>query len=83
MTTKADMKRLLSKGFTGKEAGRLIFHDNWLADTGRGGFLSEKDVSSLKAGLKGDKDIKEYNLYPALQVCRLHAQGSQDSSSGG
>jgi len=66
MTTKADIKRLLSKGFTGKEAGRLIFHDNWLADTGRGGFLSEKDVSSLKAGLKGDKDIKEYNSYIRL-----------------
>ena len=66
MTTKADIKRLLSKGFTGKEAGRLIFHDNWLADTGRGGFLSEKDVSSLKAWLKGDKDIKEYNSYIRL-----------------
>jgi len=66
MTTKADIKRLLSKGFTGKEAGRLIFHDNWLADTGRGGFLSEKDVSSIKAGLRGDKDIKEYNSYIRL-----------------
>ena len=66
MTTKADIKRLLSKGFTGKEAGRLVFKDNWLADTGRGGFLSEKDVSSLKAGLKGDKDIKEYNSYIRL-----------------
>lgn len=66
MPTKTDVKRLLSKGLTGKEAGRLVFKDNWLADTGRGGFLSEKDVSSLKAGLKGDKDIKEYNSYIRL-----------------
>lgn len=66
MTTKADIKRLLSKGFTGKEAGRLIFHDNWLADTGRGGFLSERDMASLKAGLRTDRDIKEYNSYVRL-----------------
>lgn len=66
MPTKTDVKRLLSKGLTGKQAGRLVFKDNWLTDTQRGGFLSEKDVSSLKAGLKSDKDIKEYNSYIRL-----------------
>lgn len=66
MVKKADLKKILTKGLTGKEAGRLIFYDNWLTDTGRGGFLSEKDVSSLKAGLKGDRDIKEYNSYIRL-----------------
>ena len=66
MPTKTDVKRLLSKGLTGKEAGRLVFKDNWLTDTQRGGFLSEKDVSSLKAGLKSDKDIKEYNSFIRL-----------------
>jgi hypothetical protein len=66
MPTKADIKKILSKGLTGREAGKLIFQDNWLADTGRGGFLSERDMSSIKAGLKTDRDIKEYNSYVRL-----------------
>ena len=66
MPTKADIKKILSKGLTGREAGKLVFQDNWLADTGRGGFLSERDISSIKAGLRSDKDIKEYNSYIRL-----------------
>lgn len=66
MPTKADVKKILSKGLTGKEAGKLIFQDNWLVDTSRGGFLSERDMASLKAGLKTDRDIKEYNSYVRL-----------------
>ena len=50
MPTKTDIKKILSKGLTGKQAGKLIFQDNWLVDTRRGGFLSERDMSSLKAG---------------------------------
>ena len=66
MPTKTDIKRLLSKGLTGREAGKLIFQDNWLVDTRRGGFLSERDMSSIKAGLRTDRDIKEYNSYVRL-----------------
>jgi len=66
MATKTDIKKILSKGLTGREAGKLIFQDNWLVDTSRGGFLSERDMSSLKAGLKTDRDIKEYNSYVRL-----------------
>ncbi len=66
MPTKADVKKILSKGLTGKEAGKLVFQDNWMVDTRRGGFLSEKDMASLKAGLKTDRDIKEYNSYVRL-----------------
>jgi len=66
MPTKADIKKILSKGLTGKQAGKLIFQDNWLVDTRRGGFLSERDMASLKAGLKTDRDIKEYNSYVRL-----------------
>ncbi len=66
MATKTDIKKILSKGLTGKQAGKLIFQDNWLVDTRRGGFLSERDMSSLKAGLKTDRDIKEYNSYVRL-----------------
>lgn len=66
MPTKMDIKKVLSKGLTGREAGKLIFQDNWLVDTRRGGFLSERDMSSIKAGLKTDRDIKEYNSYVRL-----------------
>ena len=66
MPTKTDIKKILSKGLTGREAGKLIFQDNWLVDTRRGGFLSERDMSSIKAGLKTDRDIKEYNSYVRL-----------------
>ena len=66
MPTKADIKKILSKGLTGREAGKLVFQDNWLADTGRGGFLKDRDISSIKAGLRSDKDIKEYNSYIRL-----------------
>lgn len=66
MPTKTDIKKILSKGLTGREAGKLIFLDNWLVDTRRGGFLSERDMASLKAGLKTDRDIKEYNSYVRL-----------------
>ena len=66
MPTKTDIKKILSKGLTGKQAGKLIFQDNWLVDTRRGGFPSERDMSSIKAGLKTDRDIKEYNSYVRL-----------------
>lgn len=66
MATKTDIKKILSKGLTGREAGKLIFQDNWLVDTRRGGFLSERDMSSIKAGLRSDRDIKEYNSYVRL-----------------
>ena len=63
MTTKKDISKLLSKGLTGKEAGRLILEDNWLVDHMREGFLSPRDVSAIKAGLKTTKDIEDYNSY--------------------
>lgn len=66
MPTKADIKKILSKGLTGKEAGRLVFKDNWMVDSNRGGFLSEKDISYIKAGMKKDGDIKDYNSYIRL-----------------
>jgi hypothetical protein len=66
MPTKADIRKILSKGLTGREAGKLVFQDNWLTDTRRGGFLSEKEMASIRAGLRSDKDIKEYNSYVRL-----------------
>lgn len=63
MTTKEDVKRLLGKGLTGKEAGRLVLQDNWLADHDKDGFLSLKDINTIKNSLKTTQDIKDYNSY--------------------
>ena len=64
MTTKTDIKKLLSKGgLTGKEAGKLILQDNWLVDHAKEGFLSERDIQSIKASMKSTKDIEDYNSY--------------------
>lgn len=63
MTTKKDISKILSKGLTGKEAGKLVLEDNWLVDHMREGFLSPKDLSAIKAGLKSTRDIEDYNSY--------------------
>lgn len=66
MTTKADVKRLLGKGLTGKEAGRLILLDNLQVDRGKEGILSERDIAALKNGLRTQQDIRDYNSYVDL-----------------
>jgi hypothetical protein len=63
MTSKKDISKILSKGLTGKEAGKLVLEDNWLVDHMREGFLSPKDLSAIKAGLKSTRDIEDYNSY--------------------
>lgn len=63
MTTKTDIKKILSKGLTGKEAGKLILEDSWLYDHGKGDFLSDRDIQAIKASLKTTKDIEDYNSY--------------------
>jgi hypothetical protein len=63
MTTKTDVKKLLSKGLTGKEAGKLVLQDNWEYDHMRDDFLSERDLSAIKSSLKTTQDIQDYNSY--------------------
>lgn len=66
MTGKIDIKKLLREGLTGKEAGKLIIQDNWLVDRGKEGFLSERDVSSIRAGIKTYQDMEDFNSYVDL-----------------
>lgn len=61
MVSKADIKRIIKKGLTGKEAGRLVIQDSWEVDHGREGFLSDSDIQLIKNGLKTPQDIKDYN----------------------
>lgn len=63
MTTKTDITKLLAKGLTGKEVGKLILEDSWLYDHGREDFLSDRDRQVLKSSLKTQKDIEDYNSY--------------------
>ncbi len=60
MYNKDEFRRLLSKGITGWEAGLLVFEDSWLASRNEG-FLSPKDIDTIKAGLRSPQDITDYN----------------------
>jgi len=65
MITRDEFKKLLSKGLTGKEAGKLVLQDNWLADHDQESLLSERDLQAIKTSLKSSKDIEDYNSYIA------------------
>lgn len=69
MPTKTDVRRLLKKGLTGKEAARLILQDSWEVDNEREGFLSESDIQAIKGSLKTAEDIQDYNKW--VEVYRL------------
>lgn len=69
MATNKDLKKILAKGLTGKEAGRLILQDSWDADHGREGLLSETDIRAIKSGLKTTRDIEDYNRL--IEIYRL------------
>lgn len=61
MATKMDIKKLLAGGLTGKEAARLILQDSWDVDHHKEGFLSDRDISTIKVNLKTTQDIEDYN----------------------
>lgn len=66
MPTKKDIKRLLKKGLTGKEAALLILQDSWEVDNDRTGFLNESDIQAIKRSLSTTEDIQEYNKWVDL-----------------
>lgn len=61
MVDKKAFEKLISKGLTGKEAGKMIIQDSWLVDRGQEGFLSERDINNIKYSLKKPEDIQTYN----------------------
>ncbi len=58
--TRDKVSKLLSRNLTGFEAARLIIADSVEVDHGREGFLSEKDIRQIKAGLYG-QEAEIYN----------------------
>lgn len=59
--TKNAISKLLAKGFTGWEAGKLVVQDSVDVMCGKPKFLSDSDVYKIKQGLTTDKDIRDYN----------------------
>jgi hypothetical protein len=66
--TATAVKRILSKGLTGWQAGKLIMQD--LADThcGRTPVLTDADMQTIRQGLVESADIRDFNTLMAL--CR-------------
>lgn len=66
MVKKLELRKLLRGGLSGEEAGKLVLQDNWLADRGQEGYLSQRDMSAIKSSLKTSHDIEVYNSYIRL-----------------
>lgn len=60
MPIRYDIKRLLSKGLSGWEAGVLVFEDSWLGSKGAG-FLTDREIELLKSSLRSQQDTQDYN----------------------
>jgi len=69
MATKEELRKLIRKGLTGKEASQIVLQDNWEVDHNREGLLSDKELSELKSSVRSTKEIEEYNRY--LNLYRL------------
>jgi hypothetical protein len=59
--TKEAIKWLLNKGLTGWERGKLLLQDFADKYFGEPSFLTEADISEIKRGLSGERNIKDYN----------------------
>lgn len=77
MACQRDVARLLAKGLSGREAGRLALAE-LLALDGGDGRLSERDVEALRSGLTSDEDRAEcarlLGLYHTLRFTLLEAE---------
>lgn len=62
-TTRKTIGRLLSKGLTGWEAGKLVLQDLIDANCGRNKLLTEGDMAKIRQGLRNgtQKDTTDYN----------------------
>jgi len=79
MAVKRDLSRLLGKGLSGEEAGRLVVAHILELEDGGEGFLSEKDINAIRAGLRNSQAAgADYNrmidLYRSLREIVIEAQ---------
>ncbi|OHB62119.1 MAG: hypothetical protein A2Y76_04685 [Planctomycetes bacterium RBG_13_60_9] len=70
--TTAAVKRILTKGLTGWEAGKLILQDMIDSHVGRDSVLTEADTAAIQQAPMEGADVRDYNMFMAL--CRgFHA----------
>lgn len=62
MPTKKDVKRLLKKGLTGKEAAQLVIQDSWEIDNHRKPLLSMTELKTVISSLSPQEGA-EYNKW--------------------
>lgn len=84
MARKHDISRLLAKGLSGEEAGRLAVQHVLEVERGGAGFLTDKDIEALKKGVSGAAAAAGHNrmldlyqvvreLLPEAQIASLEA----------
>ncbi len=76
---KAKIRRLLAKGFTGWEAGKLLLQNLIDANCSKSSLLSEADIFSIENMSMQNQDVRDYNmlmglgrrLEKALLICKI------------
>lgn len=73
---KARLKRLLTKGLTGWQAGALIFREGLEREWGRQGYLTDSEIETIRNSLNTNKQIEAYNSFrdTAILVDRINDQ---------
>ncbi len=71
--TKESIRKLLAKGLTGWESGKLVLQDFADQSCGKPSFLTNADIAEIKRGLTEGKDIRDYNNLMAM--CRGMGRG--------
>ncbi len=64
--TKTAVKRIITKGLTGWEAGKLILQDSVYSHLGRDSFLTEADITTIRSAPMEGTDVRDYNMFMAL-----------------
>ncbi|MCP4261065.1 MAG: hypothetical protein GY774_26670 [Planctomycetes bacterium] len=66
--TPTAVKRIITKGLTGWEAGKLILQDLTDSYSGRNSVLTETDMETIRGVSMEGIDVRDYNMFMAL--CR-------------
>ena len=66
--TKAAVKKIIAKGLTGWEAGKLILQDTVDSYLYQEPFLTEADIDTIQNARMEGSDVRDYNMFLAL--CR-------------
>jgi hypothetical protein len=73
MVTKAKVKKIIAKGLTGWEAGKLVLQDFIESYHNRDSVLTEADMETIQSIPMEGGDVKDYNMFMAL--CRGFYKG--------